>query len=261
MIFIRRDLNMEDIKFFDCNCRLGLAMNGGLCAADASELLAEMDYAGVEKALVRHINTDIDICFSNELLSSRVNADRSGRLTGVWTILPSQCHELPEPDQFFAAFKANRIGAVTLYPVEHRYVPCRLTLGKILDAAAERKVPVLLNGFAGRWPELYEFMKEFPKLTCIYIEKCGKWGSDRNIRPLLENYPGFHFDTAGYWVPEGLRDLADEYGAERIVYGSNYPTYNQGNGMLQLKFCGLKPEQAAAIAGKNLENLLKGAQL
>ena len=252
---------MEDIKFFDCNCRLGLPMNGGRCAADAAALIAELNYAGVEKALVRHVNTDVAIYFSNDLVTNWVKADTEDRLTGVWTILPSQCHELPEPDEFFGSFKANRIGAITLYPREHRYVPCRLTLGKILDAAAERKVPVLLNGFCGQWAALYSFMQEFPDLTCIYVEQGGKWGSDRNIRPLLENYAGFHFETAGYWVPEGLRDLADEFGAEKIIYGSNFPYYNHGNGMLQIKHCGLSAEKVAMIAGKNLENLLKGAQL
>ena len=108
---------------------------------------------------------------------------------------------------------------------------------------------------------LYNFMKEFPRLTCIYVENCGKWGSDRNIRPLLENYAGFHFETAGYWVPGGIADLAEEYGAERIIYGSNFPKFNHGNGMLQLKHSGLSADKVALIAGKNLENLLKGAQL
>ena len=252
---------MQDIFFYDCNAAIGLPMNGGACAADAKAMLTEMDYAGVDKALVRYINTDIASAYSNAYLAELLKEDKAERLTGVWTILPSQCRELLGPDEFFGAFKANRIGAVTLYPVEHRYVPCRLTLGRILDAAAERKVPVLLNGFAGRWEALYNFMKEFPRLTCIYVEKGGKWGSDRNIRPLLENYSGFHFETAGYWVPEGIADLANEYGAERIIYGSNFPKYNQGNGMLQLKYSGLPAEKVALIAGKNLENLLKGAEL
>ena len=252
---------MEDIFFFDCNCSIGLPMNGGAYAADAPALLAELDRAGIEKALVRYINTDIAIPYSNAYLAELLKADTAERLTGVWTILPSQCREIPEPDEFFAAFKANRIGAITLYPTEHRYIPCRLTLGKILDAAAERKVPVLLNGFAGKWNELYAFMKEFPSLTCIYVEKGGKWGSDRNIRPLLETYENFHFETAGYWVPGGIADLALEYGTNRILYGSNFPKYNHGNGMLQLKYSGLSESDVALIAGKNLENLLKGAQL
>ena len=252
---------MKDIFFFDSNCAVGLPMNGGVHAADAPALLSELDHAGVEKALVRFINTDIAISRSNASVAEFLREDTGKRLTGVWTILPSQCGELPEPDEFFAAFKANRIGAVTLYPVEHRYVPCRLTLGKILDAAAERKIPVLLNGFAGRWNDLYNFMKEFPRLTCIYLETCGKWGSDRNIRPLLENYEHFHFETAGYWVPGGIADLAEKYGAERIIYGSNFPRYNHGCGMYQLKYSGLSMEKIALIAGRNLENLLNEAQL
>ena len=86
-------------------------------------------------------------------------------------------------------------------------------------------------------------------------------GSDRNIRPLLETYENFYFEIARYWVPEGIRGLAEKYGAERILYGTNFPTGNQGNGMLQLKHSGLDDESIAKIAGKNLERILKGAEL
>lgn len=255
-------MTMRELFFYDANCSLGLPMNGGNSAADAKALLAEMDYYGVDKALVRHLNLDpAGALHTNEDLAALLRADDSGRLTGTWCILPSQCDEIPPPEQFFALFSANKISAITLSPFIHRYVPCRLTLGKILSAATERKVPVLLNAFAGRWPELYDFMAEFPRLTAIYLEKVGKWGSDRNIRPLLETYPNFYFETAGYWVPEGIRDLADKYGAERILYGSGFPQYNHGNGMLQIKHSGLSAEAVAKIAGGNLVNLLKGAQL
>ena len=95
---------MEDIFFFDSNCSIGLPMNGGMCAVDAPALLAEMDYSGIDKALVRYINTDIAIPYSNAFLAGLLKEDTSERLTGVWTILPSQCHELPEPDEFFGSF-------------------------------------------------------------------------------------------------------------------------------------------------------------
>lgn len=253
---------MQELFFYDANCCLGLPMNGGNYAPDAAALLQEMDYYGVGKALVRHLNLDpAGAVQTNADLAKMLRADHSGRLLGAWCILPSQCDEIPPPEQFFASFKENRIAAITLSPFAHRYVPCRLTLGKILDAAAERKVPVLLNAFAGRWAELYDFMAAFPNLTTIYQEAVGKWGSDRNIRPLLENYPGFYFETAGYWVPEGIRDLAEKYGAGRIVYGSGFPRYNHGNGMLQLRHSGLPQESVAQIAGGNLSALLERAQL
>ena len=86
-------------------------------------------------------------------------------------------------------------------------------------------------------------------------------GTDRNIRPLLENYPNFYFELMGYWVPEGIYDLAEKYGAERIIYGSGFPQMDQGSPMLQLKQSRLDNEAIAKIAGGNLVNILKGAQL
>ena len=46
--------------------------------------------------------------------------------------------------RFFASMPENRAAAITLDPFNHRFVPCRLTVGKYLDEAAKRKVPVLL---------------------------------------------------------------------------------------------------------------------
>ena len=253
---------MKEIMFFDANCRIGRFVNGGPCAEDAPALLQEMDYYGVDKALVRLNNLAMSgTVTANRTLAKLLKDDKEGRLTGVWCILPPQCDEIPEPDEFFKQMKANRIGAITLLPQEHRFVPCRLTLGKMMDAAAERKIPVLLNGFAGKWQDLYNFMATFPKNVYIFQETCGKWGNDRFFRPLLENYENFYFETTGYWVPEGILDLAERYGAERILYGSGFPTYDHGNGMLQLKQSGLPQKSVELIAGKNLERILKGAEL
>ena len=253
---------MRDLMFFDANCRIGRFVNGGPCAENAAALFREMDYYGVDKALVRFNNlARSGAVTANRNLAKLLEDDPEKRLTGVWCILPPQCDEIPEPDEFFKQMKANRIGAITLLPQEHRYVPCRLTLGKMMDAAAERKIPVLLNGFAGKWQDLYNFMANFPKNVYIFQETVGKWGNDRYFRPLLENYENFYFETTGYWVPEGIRDLAERYGAERILYGSGFPTYDQGNGMLQLKQSGLPLESVELIAGKNLERILKGAEL
>ncbi|MBQ6474437.1 MAG: amidohydrolase family protein [Victivallales bacterium] len=253
---------MKELMFFDANCRLGRFVNGGPCAEDAPALLREMDYYGVDRALVRFNNLAMSgTVTANCGLAEMLKADSAKRLTGVWCILPSQCDEIPEPDEFFRRMKANRIGALTLLPAEHRYVPCRMTLGKIMDAAAERKVPVLLNGFAARWPELYQFMETFPRNVYIFQEATGKWGNDRLFRPLLENFEKFYFETTGYWVPEGIRDLAERYGADRILYGSGFPRYNQGNGMLQLRQSGLPLSSIELIAGRNLERILGGAEL
>ena len=252
---------MEELFFFDCNCQVGESLMGLTSFANVADLFSEMDYYGVKSALIRHVNIERTALLSNQLIVDFMQEDKNNRLFGCWSILPSQCNELPKTDDFFAEMKKNRIAALTLSPFEHRYVPCQLTLGKILDAATERKIPILLDAFAGRWDDLYAFLKEFPDLYCIYLEKVGKWGSDRNIRPLLENYENFHFEISGYWVPGGVYDLVKKYGAERILYGSNLPRYNQGCSMLQLKQSGITDEEITKVAGKNLAKLIGQAEL
>lgn len=84
----------------------------------------------------------------------------------VTRILPG-IPELPPADEFFALMKEKRAGALTLDPVNHRFIACRLSLGRILGEAAKRRVPVLLNCFSGKWEVLYSFLKEFPELVCI----------------------------------------------------------------------------------------------
>ena len=248
---------MEDLMFFDANCRVGDYISRN---PDVPELLEDMDHYGVDRALIRHNGIAKAPLSTNKAIAEMVKKCPE-RLTGVWCILPHSCDEIPEPDEFFRQMKSNGIGAITLSPFEHRYQPRRIVIGKIMDAAAERKIPVLLNAFSGQWEKLYDFLERFPNNVYIYIEGFGKWGSDRNIRPLLETYENFYFEMSRYWVPEGIRDLAEKYGSDRILFGSAFPDGNQGCGMLQLKHSGLDDRSIAGIAGKNLERILKGAEL
>ena len=252
---------MKEMFFFDADCRIGSGPAIGI-QPDAAQLLADMDRFGIDRALVRHGNAELlGAEAGNRELAEMLAKDDSGRLVGVWCILPDQCPELPQGDEFFAAMKRSNIRALTLMPDDHLFVPCRLVIGRIMDAAAERKIPVLFRAKGNDWSNAYSFVREFPRNRIVIHERWGKWGRDRQLRPLLENFENVFFSICGYMVPEGLFDLAELYGAERLLYGSGYPLYNQGSGMLQLKHSGLTEAQVALIAGKNLEKLLDEVQL
>lgn len=246
---------MKELMFFDANCQVGDTVTRIL--PGIPELLKDMDRYGVDRALVRHTDAGmLGAVRGNRKISDMLEAeDPEKRLVCVWNVLPDQCPELPPADEFFALMKEKRAGALTLDPVNHRFIACRLSLGRILGEAAKRRVPVLLNCFAGKWEVLYSFLKEFPELVCI-IHGGDKWGRDRYLRPLLDSYPGLHGELSGYWVPEGIAELAGIYGAERLLYASGFPRYNHGAAMLQLRHSGLDDKDIALIAGKNLENLV-----
>jgi len=250
---------MEKLPFFDADCRIGINEKGD--GAVVKDLLEDMEYYGIDRALVRTMLTFTSPVETNRQIAEIVKAN-SKQFTGVWYFLPDHCDEMPKCEAFFAAMKENGIGALSFNPEEHHYVANRITIGRIMDAAAERKIPILLDAFGyGQWNELYNCIREFPKNTFLFIDKIGKWGSDRNIRPLLENFENFYFATALYWVPEGIYEMAAKYGADRIVYSSGFPVCNQGNGMLQLKQSKLSDEAIAKIAYGNLDRIIKGAQL
>ena len=247
---------MEEIRFFDAACGVGSTSLRPL--PGIAELLAEMDRNGVERALVFHNDTGVlGAEVANRKLPQMLEAEDPGRrLDAVWAVLPEECGELAAPDAFFSEMKNSRARAITLDPFNHRYVACRLSIGEYMDEAIRRKTVVLLNSFAGKWDDLYAFMKEFPELHCI-IHGGDKWGNDRYIRPLLKAFPNLCVELSGYWVPEGIADLAKKYGANRLLYGSGFPRYNHGSGMLQIKQSGLDLDDIALIAGKNLEDMLE----
>ena len=252
---------MKDLLFFDADCCIGSGPGIGI-RPGVERLLSEMDRSGVDRALVRHGNFKLlGAEAGNRELAEMLARDGSGRLYGVWCILPEQCPELPRGDEFFAAMKRHRIRALTLYPDDHLFVPCRLSIGRVMDAAAERRIPVLFEAAHNDWSKIYAFVREFPRNRIVIYECWGKWGHDRQLRPLLENCENVFYSIGGYQVPEGIRDLVELYGAERILYGSGFPRYNHGTGMLQLKHGGMTDGDVARIAGKNLEKMLAEVQL
>ena len=260
---------MKDLFFYDADCCVGRSpLNGN--EPTVKELLADMDYYGVDKALLRHGNVDMigAEAANAEIAKILRENDPEERLSGVWYILPTESSDIPEPDEFIRQMGQNRIKAIALTPHCHRFVPNRMVIGKMMDAAKERKIPVFIDKIYNfslppveAWEGFYRFVDTFQDNILVSSSLAQKWGCDRQIRPLLANYANFHFVTTGYWVPEGLRDLAELYGADRIIAGSGFPRYNLGSQMLQIKFSGMNGEDVAKTAGKNLERILGEAQI
>jgi predicted TIM-barrel fold metal-dependent hydrolase len=68
-------------------------------------------------------------------------------------------------------------------------------------------------------------------------------------------------ELSTYWVPEGIKDLAELYGPERLLYGSGFPELNHGSTMLSIRHANIADAWSRLIAGGNLARLLEGAQL
>ncbi|NLS77134.1 MAG: amidohydrolase family protein [Chloroflexi bacterium] len=249
------------MRFFDCNAFFGLPMKRPLApVATAEELLAEMDRAGVERALAWHVaQHDASPQMGNELLAKAIAPHP--RLVGCWTILPNQTREFPAPQAFFQQMREARVAALRIFPSSHRFLARAVSLDSWLGPMAERRIPLILSVRRGMdWRDVYDFLRDVPDLLCILCDH-GCWGQDRLFRPLMERYPNLHIDLAQYLLDGGIEALVADYGASRILWGSGFPESYFGGMMMALKHARIPDEAKEAIAGGNLERILGEVQL
>lgn len=249
---------LEQLSFFDANCQIFDSVNTdeATVVSTPEKLIGEMDRCGVSRAMVWHGNIVMAGSVTSNADIAKVATKYSDRFVGIWSFLTDQCDEIPGPDELFRQMKENNIGALTLMPTSHRFMPVRIAIGKTMDAATERKVPVVLfPSELGSWKGVYDFMREFPNATVI-LTNLGLWGADRNIRPLLEAYPNLHVELGQYWVPEGIDDLVKIYGADRLLYGSDMPHFGFGSTMIPIINSSSKREDVEKMANGNITRLI-----
>jgi len=218
-------------------------------------LLAEMDRAGIARALVWHIaQHDASPQAGNRLLADAIRPHE--RLIGCWTVLPNQAHEFPPPDELFALMRQARVAALRIFPTAHRFPANAVSLSDLLAAMVARRVPLFLSLRRGaNWGLVYALLAEFPDLVCVVCDH-GCWGEDRAFRPLLGRYAHVYVDTAQYLLDGGIESLVADYGAERLLFGSGFPESYHGGMMLALRHARIADEAKQAIAAGNLERIL-----
>ncbi len=247
------------MRFFDCNAFFGLPARRPLApVATAEALLAEMDHAGVDRALVWHIaQHDVAAQTGNRLLTESIAA--FDRLYGCWTVLPNHASELPAPAVLFEQMYKTRTVALRAFPDDHRFLLGEVSMGDLLSAMVLRRVPLFVSLIRGiTWRGIYDVLEAFPELTCVVCDH-GCWGEDRMFRPLLERYPHVYIDTAQYLLDGGIEALVSDYGANRLLFGSGFPESYFGGMMMALKHADIPLEAKQAVAYGNLERLIERA--
>lgn len=264
------------VEFFDCNARIGLSASppvdlpaGAGSSAQGTEggddgspgeMLAAMDRAGVERALLWHVaQRDQAAITGNELLAEAIAPHE--RLLGCWSILPPQTNELGELEAWFAAAAKARVRAVRAFPAEHRYCLRADVLGELLEHLLRCRMPLFVPVHEdASWPAVYDLLAEMPELRVVLTDM-QVWGSDRFFRPLLERYPNVYVDLGMYMTDGGVEELVATYGAARLLFGSGYPEHYHGGPMLALAHAEIADDAKQAIAAGNLNRVIEEVRL
>jgi len=250
------------LSFFDANLCFGRPIQAVYQPAEtAADLQRVMAHNGITKGLVWHIaQREYAASEGNRLLAKAIAGRKN--LFGCWAILPPQTDEVITPD-FFRRMKTRRIFALRAFPTLHNYIINRVVFGKFLVEVTERRIPLMLSveKASGGWPAIYNLLAEFPNLTCIFCD-IGIWNSDRFTWPLLENYPNVFLETSLLALEDaGIEETVARYGAERLLFGSNFPERYPEAAMLALLHAAIPAAAKRKIASANLEGLIKRVRL
>lgn len=245
--------------FFDCSVSYGINTHEKqmLPVNDINVLCDEMKRAGVEKAIVWR--KDQYHGYSPHEGNLKLADDIRGfsNLFGLWSIIPSYTHEIPDPSGMVSEMKKNRIIGWRLFPGKHRFLPDKFVLGDWLALAEANKIPIFINTNHGTSLEQTAgLLESFPSLT-IVLAFADIWPNDRFLRPFIAQYPNVYLDLTYYITAGGLEDLVDKYGAGRILFGSGFPDCYFGANMMVIRHAAVFHKDREAIAGWNMQRIIE----
>ena len=245
------------MKLFDCTCGFGLYRTRVFrFARTAAEITEEMDWCGIDQALVYHTAQRFDLPSNgNDILMKEIEGHP--RLIPTWAVLPSQTGEQPGVDVILKGMREQGVRALRLFPEDHRYYLDDVTWGDQMAVYQERRIPIFIRANLGKIKEL---LRGFPDLVVV----TGSQGSnpqDRYAWPLVERYPNLYYETSGYLVDGIIEEFCQRYGSSRLLFASGFPDNASGAALLRLAHAEISESDRDAVAFDNVSRLLSEAVL
>ncbi|MEM3018632.1 MAG: amidohydrolase family protein [Candidatus Bathyarchaeia archaeon] len=220
------------------------------------ELLADLDEAGIQKAIVMpsfSLDPDLES-------HARILEPYKDRLIGAAWINP---HAPMAVEKLEKAVKRHGFCELKIMPTSH-YVPLFTELTyPLMRKAEELRIPVTIHtGTYNCVPlELIPLAEKFPRVPII-MEHMGyrHFEPDEGVLQAIEvakRCDNIYLDTSHVFNPRLLSYAVKELGAERIIFGSETPMRPPKLCLEILRIAGLRKREEELILGENLEGLLR----
>ena len=229
--------------------------------ATVEDLKSEMEKSGVDKSVVLHVATkesqheDI-LRFAKEIDSDKlisfgsVKPDSQSALEYIWKISDEGLKGM----KFHAALQR-------IYPDEKRYFP-------LYDLARALNLIVTFHtGWDPSYPHelqappsaIVTIARNFPGLRIVAAHMCGmKLAHDvfTNVAGIADIYMDTAY-CADKWLDKRLfEDIIRKHGAERVLFGSDYPWHLPSKEIALIRSLGISDEEKDMILGGNAVRLL-----
>ncbi|MGI6209832.1 MAG: amidohydrolase family protein [Anaerolineae bacterium] len=252
------------MRIFDANCRIGRFNRwSGREPITPDDLLRTLDHYGIHEALViSSLCREYHPQDGNEQVLRLVQGQP--RLHPAWAALPPRSRELPPMADLVAEMEERGVRALFLYPQQYRFTLDDWCVDEMLGPLAEKRVPLFIcpsDMVAGSpadqtdWPGVVRLCQAFPELPVI-VSETRILRTLRTVYAALDACPNLHLDLSALWLHHIVEFITREWGAHRLLFGSDLPEREPGATLGQLVFSDISEADMAAIAGGNLRSLL-----
>lgn len=255
---------IDGMYFFDCDVWIGHCDNrptGGI--ETPKKLIAEMDRIGIDRALVYHIDgRDRDPAEANRRLLAELAA--YPRLEPAWVVSPALADQYGSADKLAEALREAHIKAVRMFPGEQEFALGEAHTRPLLDALNDLGLVVLLECLAGTrsggfdLPTLGDTCNAHPNIHFVLTElhpRIGRYEGQRGIFDQVERTRNLYLDTPKFQTHEGVRLFCEEFGGERLLFGTYLPHASAGAGVAAVTLSSMAKEDQRKVAGANLLRL------
>jgi predicted TIM-barrel fold metal-dependent hydrolase len=249
------------IRYFDSFAAIGRRAGKDPEAPwTTAALLAEMERCQVHGALVfSHQAKEVHPVAGNPVVTKVCNDNP--RLHPCWIALPHHSGEFPPPYVLLDEMAANGVRALKIYPRYYKHAVDERTLGELLGALQEQKVLLIVDrgeyeqAVQIEWSEIAWVCENFPGLPLLLHSV--RWESTRQLLPLAVQFANLHFEFSNYQGNRMLEFWCRQIGHERLLFGSEALAKSIGAARAYVDYSDLSHQQKHAIAGGNLQRLLR----
>ncbi len=254
---------MDTVDVVDAHCHL-YANNH----ESAQSLLEQMDTASVDVAVILAVaphNVKKTQQY-NEVIADTVKAFPD-RFVGFGSVHPKDGKKAV---QELERFPDLGLKGVKLHPVKQGFQCDIPELDAIAKKCEDLNIPMLIHSYFPynilESERLYRFIVDHPDTTYILAHMGGHRFLDcySYCTRRREGIDNVYFEVSSTAVmfrrspyTEQLKWLIQQMGTDRVIFGSNYPTYNLVDALSAFDDLGLSFEESQHVLGKTLVDLLK----
>ncbi len=243
------------MRIIDCHAHFGEFSRVLILHRDAESMIKVMDAAGVEAACISSfLSIGPDCEAGNDMVADAVRRFPD-RFIGYAVVNPNRPAEIRT--ELERCFDKLGMTAIKIHPAFHRYPVEGSAYRRVFEFAAERKLAILSHEW-GSPQFLRELSTTYPEIRFI-VAHVGFWNGreDFNFASVLREQPNVFVDLVYSNIYYQLLErLVTMVGAEKILWGSDFPLHDMHYQLGRLLFAKLPEAQKRLIAGETVARIL-----